>query len=163
MASFNNRFEMEFSMRTVENIFCKAFRLRKNGKDKAFCDLLYRNQLLFRFGMDDFTIIHPNGNQIKKNGAIFNEFPFNGQLLTMTAIKNKSARRKDGWDYPDDIFVSNIKPHVDLGIDISSYVWPKETNTRNFDTNMQNEQEKLLSLSDDDKSYDDKNDSDYSE
>ena len=83
-------FEIQFTDRMVENIFCKAFRALSSNdsrKEIQWCDTLVEGQQIFQFTRDFVLIISSNGQSEEVEGAaIINRFPYGDRLLTMEEL-----------------------------------------------------------------------------
>ena len=108
---FESKYNTPFSVRLVENIFCKAYRelarLRTisgsieravdmignaNNVDanQRFCDLLVPGQLVFRSTKLGLIVIYPDGTPLMlDSGSIFERMPFGNDLLTMEEIAKR--------------------------------------------------------------------------
>lgn len=101
---FEQKYRIPFSVRILENFFCKAFReltrlltvsgnMRQaveligqtNGRAEVhqkFCDLHVPGQLIFKSSRLGLIVIFPNGSsKTLESGAIFERIPFGNDLL----------------------------------------------------------------------------------
>lgn len=105
---FQTKYNVPFSLRLLENFFCKAYReftklLDKSGcvkkavdmigqesggvGNQRFCDLLVPGQLLFTSTRLGLRVIYPDGSsQTLESMCVFERMPFGSELLKMEAI-----------------------------------------------------------------------------
>ena len=84
-AAFNSRFPSRnnFTVREIENILCKVFRL-DNLSDHRWCDLLFPLQNVFSFQGENILIYSPNQDRPQEiQGYLINHWPYGDTAMDM--------------------------------------------------------------------------------
>jgi hypothetical protein len=99
-AALKTRYGGEFSIRTVENIICKVFRLHtKNRTDERFHDIHVPGQHLYFVTRSHVCVVSDDGsNTICVKGCVLPKIPFRGTYVTLAELQQELPAEWPGWD-----------------------------------------------------------------